>query len=162
MKVTKKLVRATPKRMSICNTTSGYDQDFFKWTKTQASLLKKKELEDLDIVNLIEEIESLGRNDKRSLRSHLVVLLTHLLKIEYQSEMQGNSSSWESPVKNATRQINVLIEDSPSLKNELKKVFFSAYQDALEMAAIATRLPIETFPEDCPWTLNELFRPRKK
>src|SRR4029078_2627774 len=96
-----------------------YDRDFFKWTKTQSSLLKKGHLEELDASNFIEEIESLGRNDKRSLRSYMIVLLLHLLKLEYQSEKQQDSNSWKTSIFNATRDIKFLIEDSPSLRNEL-------------------------------------------
>jgi hypothetical protein len=79
-------VKPKPKRIALSpKKGQGYDTDFFKWTKTQADLLKKRNLDRLDIDNLIEEIESLGRSDRRTLLSQTVVLLTHLLKLACQS-----------------------------------------------------------------------------
>lgn len=160
MKTTKKTVRRRAKNLSIDapkKTDIEYEKDFFKWTKSQANLLKKGELEKLDIANLREEIESLGRNDKRSLRSHVIVLLMHLLKQKYQTEGQGNSNSWQSSILNATREIKFLIEDSPSLKNELIKIYSDAYENARQDAAIETKLNLETFPEECPWEIEEIL-----
>ena len=162
MKTIKKTVRANPKRLSIAAPVSSkkkllYDKDFFKWTKAQANVLKKGRLDDLDIRNLVEEIESLGRNDKRSLSSQTVVLLTHLLKLKYQPHGQGNSKSWHSSVLNSTREIKKLIKDSPSLKNELIKEFSEAYEDAKQSASVETGLDITIFPKACPWTIEELF-----
>ncbi len=102
-------------------------------------------------------MESLGRNDKRSLRSHTIVLLLHLLKQDYQKEGQGNSNSWKSYISNATREIEFLLEDSPSLKIELKKIFLDAYKYAKKDAAIETNLPIKTFPKECPWKIEEIL-----
>lgn len=167
MKKTKKTVKSNPKKLSVSVPISikeelEYDTDFFKWTKTQANLLKKGKLEDLDIDNLIEEIESLGKNDKRSLRSYIIVLLMHLLKQKYQPEKQKNSTSWQSSITNANRQIKMLIQDSPSLKNELIKIYPEAYEDAREDAAIETKLEIKTFPKECPWKIYEILPFLKK
>lgn len=160
---TKKIIRkSNPKRLAISAPASAkeeleYDKDFFKWTKTQVNLLKNRNLDKLDVDNLIEEIESLGRNDKRTLRSQTTRLLMHLLKQKYQPEGQGNSNSWSSSISNATREIKYLIEDSPSLKNELIKMYQKAYEDARQDASIETLLDIKIFPEECPWTIEELF-----
>lgn len=139
-----------------------YDQDFYKWTKTQAGFLKKGEFEKLDLDNLKEEIEALGRGDKRALLSHCIVLLTHLLKLKYQTEKQMNSNFWKSSVLNSTREIKILIKDSPSLKNEIIKIFPEAYEDARQSAAIETQLDIKIFPEKCPWDLFEILPFAKK
>lgn len=162
MKTTKQATKSCAKNRSfkapaLINKELEYDRDFFKWTKTQANLLKKGHLEKLDIDHLIEEIESLGRNDKRAIRSYLTVLLLHLLKQKYQPEGQGNSDSWKSSILNATRQIKLLIADSPSLKNELKKVFSEAYKDAREDASIETKKDKKVFPEKCPWEIEEIL-----
>lgn len=159
--------RARPKKPSAAHASSvkskqEYDRDFFKWTKTQSRLLGKGNLDDLDLDNLREEIESLGRNDKRSLRSHTVVLLTHLLKKKYQAEGQGNSESWNSSILNANMEIKYLIQDSPSLKNELKKIYSQAYEDAKEVAASDTKLSTKTFPKVCPWEIEEILPFLKK
>jgi hypothetical protein len=162
MKATKKSVKSNPKRLSLFAPPSfrkklEYDKDFFKWTKTQAGLLKKRKLEDLDIDNLIEEIESLGRSDKRALRSHLIILLMHLLKKKYQPTGQGNSSSWDASIENSALEINLILEDSPSLKKELKLIYENSYAYARKKAAIETRLNIKTFPEKCPWEIQEIL-----
>lgn len=134
-----------------------YHKDFLKWTKKQVDLLKKGRLEELDIVNLREEIESLGKSDKRALRSQLTRLLMHLLKIKYQPEKQNNSNSWKNSTIEAKREIKYLIEDSPSLKNELKKLFNGSYEDARQDASKETGLNINKFPKECVWKLEEIL-----
>lgn len=167
MKSKKKTVSAKPKKMAVASKCSNesalvYENDFFKWTQMQSSLLKKGLLQELDIANLIEEIESLGRSDKRALKSFLVVLLMHLLKMKYQSEKQKNSNSWRTSIVNATRDIKYLIEDSPSLQNELIKNFSNAYQDARVSAAQETEMPLKTFPKESPWEIDEVLPFLKK
>jgi len=155
-----KTIRATPKKLSISapsmSKSNLYDVDFYKWTKTQATLLKKKQVSELDLNNLREEIESLGKNDKRSLRSQTTRLLMHLLKKKYQPE-KDTSNSWDNSITDASREIKYLIKDSPSLKNELKKVFLEAYEDSREDASRETKMDIKKFPKECPWTFEELF-----
>lgn len=155
-----KIIRATPKKLSISAPAAPksnlYDVDFYKWTKTQATLLKKKQISELDFNNLREEIESLGKNDKRSLRSQTTRLLMHLLKKKFQPEMD-TSNSWNSTITDATREIKYLIKDSPSLRNELSKIYMEAYEDAREDAANETKLNIKIFPKESLWKLDELF-----
>jgi Domain of unknown function DUF29 len=148
---------AAPKKEAL-----SYEKDFCKWTHSQASLLRKGELEKIDVLNLIEEIESLGRNDRRSLRSYLVVLLMHLLKQQYQSERKTSLNSWQSSILNSTREIIFLLEDSPSLRLELINIYNKAYERARKDASIETGLKLETFPEECPWTVEDLFPIIKK
>jgi hypothetical protein len=162
MKTTKKTIRANPKRLSISTPVQSkknllYNRDFIKWIDRQVGFLKKGDLAKLDLENLIEEIESLGKKDKRSLYSHTIILLVHLLKQEYQPNKQIDSNSWKTSISNATREIKLLIKDSPSLKNELFKIYSEAYQDARQDASEESGLSIETFPEECPWTIEERF-----
>lgn len=126
---------------------STYDTDFVEWSSTQSALMKNRQLQQLDIENIIEEIESLGKRDKRSLQSHLRILLAHMLKKKYQPEMATNS--WDASINNAKIEIRVLIDDSPSLKNEFLKVFDKAYSDARQLAKDDTGLPLNTFPQIC-------------
>lgn len=134
-----------------------YDKDFVKWTQAQADLLKEGHLDKLDIVNLIEEIESLGRSDKRALKSHLIILLQHLLKEKYQPEMMENSNSWKSSINNSKMEIELILEDSPSLKKELNKMLPKAYSHARVNASIETDLDEKIFPEECPWEIQEIL-----
>ena len=130
-----------------------YENDFFKWTKTQTSLLKERRLAELDIDNLAEEIESLGKSDRMTLWNHMISLLLHLLKQKYHLEEEGNISS----ILDARMEIESLLENSPSLKNELKKIFPQAYEDAREGAAIEAKCDIDKFPKECPWSIQDVL-----
>jgi hypothetical protein len=79
-----------------------------------------------------------------------------------QPERQGNSQSWKSTILSSERELKLLIEDSPSLKQELIKVYADAYEDAREEAAIETELNIEDFPKKCPWKIDEILPTLKK
>ncbi len=157
-KTENKTVRKYPKKLRITvskRSPVAYDTDFFKWTKSQAVFLKKGDFEKLDMDNLAEEIESLGRSDKRALRSHLSILLMHLLKKQYQPNKLTNS--WENSIRNARLEIRYIIEDSPSLKRFLPEFVEDAYSQARWNAAEETGLPESKFPEECPWTLQEIL-----
>jgi predicted nucleic acid-binding Zn-ribbon protein len=134
---------------------SSYDVDFYKWTKNQATFLKKGEYLKLDIDHLIEEIESLGRSEKRALESYLANLLLHLLKIEYQPNK--HSKSWDLSVKNSRHKIKVLLSENPSLKRHLPKILNEAYFTARLNAISETGLEDEKFPEACPWDLEKIM-----
>ncbi|NJO93400.1 MAG: DUF29 domain-containing protein [Hydrococcus sp. RM1_1_31] len=122
-----------------------YEQDFSLWLETTADLLRKKDFARLDLENLIEEIEAMGRSEKRELYNRLIVLLMHLLKWEYQPSHRSNS--WLSTINEQRRQIIKLLADSPSLKNYLQENFPECYQIARKDASSETGLPIENFPE---------------
>ena len=132
-----------------------YEKDFVLWADTQAKLLKKGQINLIDIDNLIEEIESLSKSDKKAIYNHLINWFMHKLKWDYQSEKR--TKSWERTINNSRRQILLLIKFSPSLKNHLKKYFLDAYQDAREDAAKETKMNISNFPAECPWTIKDLF-----
>lgn len=134
-----------------------YEKDFFKWTKSQVSLLKKRNLDELDIDNLIEEIESLGGRDKRELKSHVIRLLMHLLKMKYQSEKQLDSNFLDHLLNYSKREVQLIIEQSPSLRNELKKSYEKSYEKARKEASSDTGLNINKFPIKNPWSLEDLF-----
>jgi hypothetical protein len=91
-----------------------YDDDFFAWTEEQARLLRADELAEVDALNLAEEIESVGRSDRREIRSRLIVLLTLLLKWRFQAA--ARSAGWLGTIREERDQIELLLEDSPSLR----------------------------------------------
>ncbi len=130
-----------------------YDTDFNVWVESQIEALKAQRLEDLDLPNLIEEIEGLAKHDKRALRSHLKVLLMHLLKWQFQSDKRSNS--WRATISNARIEIEDILSDSPSLKNYLPTVLDKTYSNARNLAAIETGSAIQAFPENCPCPLSE-------
>lgn len=130
-----------------------YEQDFYLWIQTTAQQLKDNKLNELDISNLIEEIESMGRSEKRELKSRLIVLLMHLLKWHYQREKR--SESWRSTITEQRICIEALLEDSPSLKPMLSEVFDDCYQKARLKASDETGIKLNFFPNESPFSLEE-------
>jgi hypothetical protein len=141
---------------------TGYDDDFYAWTQAQAAALRAKAWEALDLDNLAEEIESLGKSDRRAVQSHLKVLLQHLLKCAYQPPPHA---SWRANIREARRQIELILDDSPSLRRQLPSFVTWAYPHACQDAADETGLSLATFPETCPWpperALEENFLPEE-
>ena len=130
-----------------------YDSDFYAWTQEQAKLLRQQKWESVDIANLIEEIETLGRQERRELKNRLGILLGHLLKWQYQPELRGNS--WLATIREQRREVETLLQENPSLKPYLGEVIQKAYASGLDLAVRETNLPYATFPEICPYTLEQ-------
>ena len=130
-----------------------YEVDFYAWTQQQAKLLQEKKWSCLDIPNLVEEIESLGRQERRELENRLGVLLGHLLKWEFQPE--NRSRSWFATIREQRRRILRLLEKSPSLHFYLPEALESAYQDALDLAVRETSMSYKAFPQECPYSLEQ-------
>lgn len=134
-----------------------YEIDFYAWTQEQVSLLRNHQWHQVDLFNLIEEIESLGRKERQELRNRLGVLLGHLLKWQFQPEKRSNS--WLGTIREQRIQIKLLLEDSPSLKSYLDEVFTTAYELGLALAIKETQLGEQIFPEVCPYTIEETLTP---
>ena len=140
-----------------------YEEDFYAWTAHNAKLLKEGKLSEIDVKNIAEEIESMGKSEKRELMNRLAVLIAHLLKWQYQPGNRGNS--WKYTIKEQRFRLTKLIEESPSLKHELEKRIEEAYEDAYYLALSETGLDEDTFPKSCPFglkqCLNQNFFPEK-
>ena len=134
---------------------SDYDTDFYRWTQTQAAALRAKDVAAMDLDNLAEEIESLGRSDRRTIVSHLERLLLHLLK--WREQPQGRDPSWRSTIRHARREIAKLLAESPSLHGYPVRQMAAAYRHAREDAADETDLPLETFPDAYPWVPEQVL-----
>lgn len=132
-----------------------YDTDYLCWLDHQASLLRAGAIDRLDRSHLAEELESMSRSERRQLRNRLIVLVMHLLKLQYQP--QRRSRSWVVTVITQRIDIKLLLRESPSLKPSLAGVLADIYSRARQEAAEETQLPIDTFPEDCPFTLVQVF-----
>ncbi|MGK7933958.1 MAG: DUF29 domain-containing protein [Microcystaceae cyanobacterium] len=130
-----------------------YEQDYYAWLTKMADLLTNRQVNQLDYENLIEEIESMGRQEKHSLASNLRVVLMHLLKYKYQSEKRSNS--WLYTIFEHRERIRESLEDSPSLKNYITEIFDKSYKKARKEAALETGLNLNTFPVKSPFTLAE-------
>ena len=133
-----------------------YDQDFYGWTQEQAALLKAGRLNDLDIANLIEEVEAMGRSEKRELESRLTVLLVHLLKWKYQSNRRCRS--WQLTIKTQRIDFLKVLRDNPGLNPALDQCMIDAYQLATIKASQETGLDEAIFPSACPWELSDVIK----
>jgi hypothetical protein len=132
-----------------------YDKDFYSWTQEQAELLKSGRFSELDIDNLIEEVESMGRSEKRELESRLTILLLHLLKWKYQEVRRGRS--WQLSIDEQRIQFEKTLNENPGLKPALDQIIKDAYKLAVIRAARETRISKAIFPERCPWTVAQLI-----
>jgi hypothetical protein len=129
--------------------TTLYDRDFYAWSREQAELLRAGEFGRADLEHIAEEIESMGKTEKRELVSRLTVLLLHLLKWRFQPDGHGNS--WRLSIANARDEIIDLLDDNPSLRSDIDGVVRKAYVYACRKAAIETGLGEDVFPPQCPW-----------
>ena len=134
-----------------------YEQDFYAWTEQQAELLRAGRWADLDVVHLSEELESMGAREKRELISRLAVLLSHLLKWQYQASRRGRS--WELTITEQRGRILDLLADNPSLKHSerLLPAIRKAYKYATIRAELETGLSGSSFPPGCPYRWEEIM-----
>jgi hypothetical protein len=122
-----------------------YEQDYYLWLDKTINLLENNQFSHLDLENLIEEISSIGKSEKRSLESYLTRLLEHLLKLGYwQSELEYNQRGWKNEIRNFRRAIKRIIADSPSLQPYLIEIFNNSFQEArisfIELSGMAENL----------------------
>ena len=132
-----------------------YDTDFVQWIDQAAQLLQQGRFDELDIENLIEEVEDLGKRDRRALCSDLKIVLLHLLKWEFQPEQR--SRSWQSSIREHRQRIERMFKDSPSLRAYLEQEYLDCYAKARPLAADETGLALTTFPLDCPYTTEQML-----
>ena len=134
-----------------------YETDFYAWTLEQSILLKEGDFKHLDITNLVEEIESLGKQQRQELRNRLGVLIGHLLKWDYQPEKR--SKSWQVTIQIQRREIEDILEDNPSLKSYLPEAIAKGHQAGLDLVRLETPLDYEDLPKTCPYSLEQLLDP---
>jgi hypothetical protein len=142
--------------MSTKNATL-YDTDFYAWTAEQAALLRAGRLSEADVENIAEEIESMGRSERRELVSRLTVLFVHLLKWRYQPGLRGRS--WQTTIERQRLDVQDHLADNPSLKSQLDEITLRVYQRARIDAEAETHLPRATFPQTCPFTFDDAMHP---
>lgn len=128
-----------------------YLTDFNVWIDQTAQLLREQRWHEIDVAHLIEEIADLGKSERRAITSQLTRLLLHLLKWQYQP--QRRSDSWLDSITDARTQIELTIEDSPSLKSYPAEQLEESYQRARRQAARQTSMEISVFPEVYPYSL---------
>src|SRR5260370_32766860 len=113
-----------------------YDEDFAIWTAETARLLRAGRFDEVDIEHVAEEIEDMGKRDKRELHSRLTVLILHLLKWKWQPEKK--SASLGSTIVTQRAELCRLFEQSPSLEDILQDAVEDVYSDAMDVATVET------------------------
>jgi len=134
-----------------------YETDFYEWIQQQANVLRAGNFSSLDLDNLIEEIESMGKSHQRALGSRLEILLAHLLKWQFQPERM--TPSWKYTIKEQRKRIATLLKKNPSLSSVLDESFAEAYEFAVPSAAEQTGINESAFPAQCPWTFEQANDP---
>jgi hypothetical protein len=133
-----------------------YEHDFHAWALHQASLLRKKWWDDLDIEHLVEEIEDLAKRERHALESHLETILLHLVKWHYQPERR--SRSWQKSLLEGHYRVDKLLRDNPSLMPLVEDFIREAYPRARKLALVETGLPGTSVPSFCPWSVQEILK----
>lgn len=132
-----------------------YEKDIVAWANEQASFIRAGRFDLLDIEHLAEEIEDVGKSEKRELASRMALLLSHLLKWQFQSGRRG--ASWQRTIKEQRKAITLEIKSTPSLKVSLNDSDWLAkiWADAVAKAIDETGLDV--FPEVCTWTTEQIL-----
>jgi hypothetical protein len=130
-----------------------YEQDFYTWCLTTATLIREKKWHEIDPEALAEEVERLGQQDKEDLEQHLQDVLTHLLT--WWAKPEERCGRWKSTIRQARRQVAWIVRDSPSLQTHLAAMLMEEYPSAREKALEDTQL--STLPETCPFTLAQVL-----
>jgi hypothetical protein len=139
-----------------------YEQDFYAWTQEQATLLEARQWEALDLLHLIEEIESLGRRERHALYDRLIVLLTHLLKLQVAGQWfpyayDRNKRGWQNTCRTQRLRLARLLEENPSLRPAVATEIARAYAVARLDAVVALQVDEESMPPQCPWTVDPVL-----
>ena len=134
-----------------------YDIDFYAWTLEQSNLLKSGKWQELDIENLVEEIESLGKQQRQELRNCLGILIGHLLKWQYQPDKC--SKNWMATIMEQRDKSSEVLKENPSLKPYLPEVIASAFVLSLALVVRETPLNYEDLPVECPFTIEQILNP---
>jgi hypothetical protein len=133
-----------------------YEHDVVAWAAEQASLIRAGKLDQLDLRHIADEIDDLGRSERRELASRFAVLLAHLLKWQYQPDHRGRS--WERTIRVQRNDVAEIIEEAPSLASLLSYPAWlqKVWGRALTQADTETGLG-DLFPEDCPWVVSDVM-----
>ncbi len=137
--------------------TSLYDTDFFEWCHEQARLVRAGRLDELDLENIAEELETMGRSDKHQIRSRLKVLVMHLLKWKYQPG--ARTPGWRRTIRDQREEIAEVVKGSPSLKGFPAAIAIDLYSSARHAASEETGIDYTLFPEVCPFTVEQILDP---
>jgi hypothetical protein len=132
-----------------------YEKDFVLWLEHQAELLRQGRVAELDLENLAEEVEDIGRSERRAVRSALSIVLIHLLK--YQFQPSKRSRSWLDTLLEHRGRLDEEFRTSKSLKLYVEAELAAIYRLACKRAAVQTHLPKDAFPDTSPYSLEQIL-----
>lgn len=137
-----------------------HDQDFLQWTEEQAMLLRAGRMAELDVENILDEIEDMGREQKMALQSLMRMILVHLLKLDL-SPAHGPQAKWIEEVLEFRAQAESRLDDTPSLAHYADELFRKAWPQARRIAQKSFEAHGETaeLPAECPYTLEQVLDP---
>jgi Domain of unknown function DUF29 len=135
--------------------TNLYETDFYAWTLEQSQLLRQGKWQALDIENLVEEIESLGKQQRQELRNRLGILIGHLLKWDYQSNRR--SKSWKATIREQRQEVLRVMKENPSLQPYLPEAIADAYDTGRAIAVRETPLDYKDLPSECPYMVEQIL-----
>ena len=142
-------------KINHIETTSEYQKDFYAWLMNNARLLRERNFSEIDIENIAEELEAMGKGEKRELINRLTVLLAHLLKWQFQAAKR--SRSWKNTILMQRIDVSDFLEDSPSLRHEIIDKIETAYEKAKLSAEDEMGIDKSHFPEHCPFPFEKIL-----
>jgi hypothetical protein len=134
-----------------------YEADFFEWTQSTADLIRQGRLAEVDWEHVAEEIADMGLRDRREVRSRLIVLISHLLKWQYQPELRGKS--WRATIVEQRTQLELVVEDSPSLRSIAREDLSKLFPKSVDLVAEETGIDPRRFPAVCPFAPEQILDP---
>jgi hypothetical protein len=135
--------------------TDLYEKDYYAWANETADAIRSGEFGKIDKVALADEVADIAREETRSLRSRLEVLIAHLLKWDYQDKKR--TRSWAATIAVQRNKVMELLKDSPSLMPWLSENLVPIYELAVQLAVRDTNQSVDSFPSVCPYTLDEIL-----
>ncbi|MGK7930180.1 MAG: DUF29 domain-containing protein [Microcystaceae cyanobacterium] len=133
-----------------------YQEDESLWLAEMVKLLRENRLEELDIDNLVEELEALGRRDKNRVESLLRQIIIHFLCLQYwAAEYDYNHRHWQGEIATFRIQLNRAL--TTNLNHHLRDHLEEIYQEAVFIVNQKTGLTMDTFPVNCPYSLTQLL-----
>lgn len=132
-----------------------YEDDVYTWSLQQCELLRQGRYGELDLEHLIDEVADVARREFNALEGNLRIVLLHLLKRDYQPGQR--SRSWALSVQEHRDRVCDLLSDSPGLNAKRDEAVRRAYRGGRRGAADEAGLPVEAFPQDCPYPWADIM-----
>ena len=132
-----------------------YEEDFYGWTVNTVQLLKDKNMGEIDFDHIAEELEDMVSSNETQLINRFTLILSHLLKWQFQPNMRGHS--WLYTIREQRKRSKIHLRKNPSLKSKLDEILVDAYDIAISEAAKETGLDENTFPAECPYKFEQIM-----